>query len=108
MDSDDETLVPDGPWFQWHYDRWALPPGATELARNPAASQAFVLRRNLALQFHPELTAASLDGWLENGGAEEAAGQGIDVSSLIARTSALAPDAARRAAALVDGFLRQI
>lgn len=105
LETDDDTLVPGGPWFEWHYDRWQLPPGATELARNPAASQAFALRRNLALQFHPELTAASLAGWLGNGGAAEAAARGIDVSLLIARTSALAPDAARRAGALVDGFL---
>jgi len=105
IETDDETLVPGGPWFEWHYDRWQLPPGATELARNPAASQAFVLRRNLALQFHPELTAASLAGWLGNGGRAEAAGRGIDVDELVARTSTLAPVAARRAGALVDGFL---
>ena len=108
VDSDDESLVPGGPWFQWHYDRWTLPPGATELARNPAASQAFTLRRNLALQFHPELTAASLAGWLANGGAAEATRQGLGVAELLERTERLEADAARRAAALVDGFLRQI
>jgi GMP synthase-like glutamine amidotransferase len=106
--SDDTALVPGGPWFQWHYDRWRLPPDATELARNPAASQAFVLRRNLALQFHPELTAASLNGWLANGGAADAEAQGIDVGELVSRTAREAADAGRRAAALVDGFLRQI
>jgi len=108
VESDDESLVPGGPWFQWHYDRWALPPGATELARNPAASQAFVLRRNLALQFHPELTAASLAGWLGNGGAAEATARGIDVDELVTRTRRLEADAAGRARSLVDGFLRRI
>jgi GMP synthase-like glutamine amidotransferase len=108
VESDDESLVPGGPWFQWHYDRWQLPPGAIEVARNAAASQAFVLRRNLALQFHPELTAASLAGWLANGGAAEAAGQGIDVAELVARTTLLGADAGRRAVALVDGFLRHL
>ena len=106
--SDRPDIVPGGPWFQWHFDRWTLPPGATELARNPAASQAFVLRRNLALQFHPELTAESLAGWLDNGGAVAAARRGIDVAELVERTERLEADAARRAAALVDGFLRQI
>jgi GMP synthase-like glutamine amidotransferase len=104
----DDDLVPGGRWFQWHYDRWQLPPGATELARNPAASQAFVLRRNLALQFHPELTAASLAGWLGNGGAAEAAARGIDVAELLARTERLEAGAADRAFALVDGFLGRI
>src|SRR5690349_12899698 len=101
-------IVPEGPWFEWHYDRWQLPPGATELARNPAASQAFVLRRNLALQFHPELTAASLAGWLGNGGAAAAAARGIDVAELLVRTERLEAGAADRAAALVDGFLGRI
>ena len=108
IETDDDTLVPGGPWFQWHYDRWQLPPGATELARNPAASQAFVLRRNLALQFHPELTAASLAGWLGNGGAAAAAARGIDVAELLVRTERLEAGAADRAAALVDGFLGRI
>src|SRR3954454_357912 len=31
----DAELVPPGPWFQWHQDRWRLPPGARELARRP-------------------------------------------------------------------------
>jgi GMP synthase-like glutamine amidotransferase len=106
--TDDAAVVPPGPWFQWHYDRWTLPPDATELARNPAASQAFVLRRNLALQFHPELTASSLAGWLDNGGAELATSQGIDVASLIDRTDCEEPDSVRRAHALVDGFLTSI
>ena len=25
VDSDDESLVPSGLWFQWHYDQWQLP-----------------------------------------------------------------------------------
>ena len=42
IESDDEALVPTGPWFQWHHDGWTVPPGAREIARNAAASQAFV------------------------------------------------------------------
>ncbi|MFI5890015.1 type 1 glutamine amidotransferase [Actinoplanes sp. NPDC051513] len=106
IETDDSAVVPAGPWFQWHYDRWTLPPDATELARNTAASQAFVLRRNLALQFHPELTAPSLAGWLDNGGAALAASQGIDAASLTERTDQEGPDSVRRARALVDGFLK--
>ena len=26
--SDDETLIPGGRWFQWHFDRWTLEVGA--------------------------------------------------------------------------------
>ncbi|WP_233625398.1 type 1 glutamine amidotransferase [Actinoplanes sp. ATCC 53533] len=103
--SDDEAIVPSGRWFQWHYDRWRVPPGAREIARNAAASQAFVLRRNLAVQFHPELTSGMLAGWLGNGGAAKAAAGGVDVPELVAATRAGEAAARTRARLLVDGFL---
>jgi GMP synthase-like glutamine amidotransferase len=106
--TDEPDLVPDGPWFQWHYDRWSLPPGARELARNEAASQAFTLRRNLAVQFHPELTSTMLDGWLANGGADAATAYGHDLDELRAQTRATDAAARLRAHALVDGFLTHV
>src|SRR5580765_5313008 len=102
--SDDESLVPAGPWFQWHYDRWLLPPEAREVARNDAASQAFVVRRNLAVQFHPELTSGQLAGWLGNGGDAKALAFGLDLVQLVERTAELEADARARAHRLVDGF----
>jgi GMP synthase-like glutamine amidotransferase len=104
----DEDIVPAGPWFQWHFDRWTTPPGAEVLAHNDAATQAFALRRNLAVQFHPELTAASLLGWLENGGYAGARAAGFDPEQLVAETELLAADGAVRAARLVDSFLDRI
>lgn len=105
VETDDETLAPAGPWFQWHFDRWVTPPGATELARNGVAPQAFALRRNLAVQFHPELTSAMLDGWLGNGGAESARAHGRDPDRLRRETAVEGPAAAGRAKGLVDAFL---
>ena len=55
--------VPDGPWLQWHYDRFSLPPGAQELARSPRAVQAFRHGRHLGLQFHPESTIEIVKEW---------------------------------------------
>ena len=101
-------LVGPGPWFQWHYDRWQVPPGARELARNSVASQAFVLRRNLAVQFHPELTAAGLHGWLEHGGRSGVAADGQDPDILYQHTLAEGEDAARRAHDLVDAFVDRV
>lgn len=103
--TDDDALVPGGPWFQWHYDRWKLPPDAVELARNAAASQAFVLRRNLGVQFHPELTSAMLSGWLDNGGIAALPRFGLDADDLLERTRATEADSRTRAHRLVDGFL---
>lgn len=101
-------LVGPGPWFQFHYDRWQVPPGAREIARNSLASQAFVLRRNLAVQFHPELTAAALRGWLDLGGRVKVEEDGQDPDVLYQHTMAEGEDAAARAHALVDAFLDRV
>jgi GMP synthase-like glutamine amidotransferase len=101
----DDPLVPGGRWFQWHYDRWQLPAGATEIARNPQASQAFVLGRHLAVQFHPELDEKILAGWLVNGGDDDARKLGIDPDTLLADTRRNTVDSRIRAHRLVDAFL---
>jgi GMP synthase-like glutamine amidotransferase len=108
VDTDDETLVAAGPWFEWHHDRWLLPPGAVEIARTSQASQAFVLRRNLAVQFHPELTGAQLGAWLANGGATYLEQHQVEVARLQADTVDHEAAAARRTAALVDAFLTRV
>ncbi|MGI5401720.1 type 1 glutamine amidotransferase [Streptomyces sp. CA-135486] len=103
--SDDAQLVPGGPWFQYHGDRWRLPPGAREIARNSVCSQAFVHGRSMAVQFHPELTSATLENWLVHGGDAKADELGLDTAALLARTRTEAPHARVRAHLLVDSFL---
>ena len=50
--------------FQWHYDSFELPDGATLLAGSAAClHQAFAIGPHLALQFHVELDAAKLTRW---------------------------------------------
>ena len=106
--SDLPDLVAPGPWFQFHYDRWSVPDGATEVARNALASQAFVAGRSLAVQFHPELTAATLEGWLSEGGEEQVRRDGQDPAALMAHTRAEEPSAVARTNALVDAFLGRV
>lgn len=108
VDTDDADLVDAGPWFEWHHDRWVAPPGARVLARTPAAEQAFVVGRTLAVQFHPELTPSMLDGWLANGGRQYIEAHGLDVEELRARTAREAPAAEERSRALVDAFLARV
>jgi GMP synthase-like glutamine amidotransferase len=103
-----EEVVASGPWFHWHYDHWTVPPGAREIARSTVASQAFALRRNLAVQFHPELTSATLAGWLANGATTKALEHGYDPLDLVRRTRAWDAAARRRAHDLVDGFLDHV
>jgi GMP synthase-like glutamine amidotransferase len=56
-----------GRWFTWHEDAFAVPPGATELARAASGPQAFALGRSVGLQYHPEVTEAIVAGWLATG-----------------------------------------
>ena len=97
--TDRPDLVSVGPWFQFHYDRWQLPGSALEVARNA---------RNLGVQFHPELTADMLTGWLNNGGRELVIKDGQDPDVLLAHTEAEQVEAKRRTYQLVDTFLRDI
>ncbi|MBX9718220.1 MAG: aminotransferase, partial [Microbacteriaceae bacterium] len=91
-----------------HYDRWVVPPGAVEIARTPAASQAFVVGRSLAVQFHPELDAVGLQGWLDWGGASKVRYEGLDPDVMMAQTIATAEAARARTWALVDAFLATV
>jgi GMP synthase-like glutamine amidotransferase len=101
-------LISNGPWFQFHYDRWQLPPQAVEIARNPIASQAFLLENSLAIQFHPEVTPDSLVGWLDWGGDKKVIEDGQDPEVMKAQTRAYAQDAQKRTYELVDAFLKNV
>ncbi|OBB59337.1 glutamine amidotransferase [Mycobacterium sp. 852013-51886_SCH5428379] len=103
--TDRPDLVPPGPWFQWHFDRFTVPPGAVEIARTPNAPQAFVLGRALALQFHPELDHRVLADWLGDDRDGDVVRFGLDHDELMYRTRQLEDDARRRVRLLVSGFL---
>lgn len=103
--SDHPDLVPPGPWFQWHFDRLAIPPGAVEVARNASAPQAFVQGRAMGLQFHPEVDDALVQRWIAEDGGADLPRLGLDADDIRRRTTELADDAVRRLRLLVDGFL---
>lgn len=107
VSSDDDRLVPGGRWFQWHFDRWTPPPGATEIARNANASQAFVMGSALALQFHPELDSDLLEVWLAHDDASVTE-FGRSPDELRLQTKELTDDAASRLHTLVRGFLTEV
>ena len=106
--SENPDLVSNGPWFQFHYDHWQVPPTAVEIARNPVSSQAFTINNSLAVQFHPELTASALKGWLDWGGDKKVIQDGQDPVVMQAQTFAEESAARERTFDLVDNFLKQI
>jgi GMP synthase-like glutamine amidotransferase len=108
VESDDPALVAPGPWFQWHSDQFVPPPGARTFARTPVGPQAFVVRRSLGVQFHPELTPGQLAAWLDNGGRAYLDARGEDADALLAETLDRAGAAEARTHALVDAFLARV
>jgi GMP synthase-like glutamine amidotransferase len=109
IESDDKTLIPTGPWFAYHWDSWMTPKGATEIAKTDVANQAFVMGRTLALQFHPEVDPEVLEAWLSReSGCVEITGEGIDLDQLRKETLEQEIGSNKRAAELVDAFLRRV
>ena len=105
LDSSRTDLVPTGPWFQWHFDRFRVPDDAREIARNRNASQAFVLGRTMGIQFHPELDEELLELWLAGDGRDEIAELGHTAERLREATVHEVDGAAKRVNALVRGFV---
>jgi GMP synthase (glutamine-hydrolysing) len=51
--------------LQWHHYTYGIPDGAVELAHSAACTQAYRLGDACwGVQFHPEVTAAQLEGWI--------------------------------------------
>ena len=105
VDTVDPGVIPAGPWLEFHGDRCLLPDGATVLARNDAAVQAFKIGRHLAVQFHPEVDGPQLKRWLDSMGTREARSAGVDPDQFLADTIREEPAARARAARLVAAYL---
>jgi GMP synthase-like glutamine amidotransferase len=100
-------IVPDGPWFQWHFDVFTAPPGATVIAENDVGPQAYVIGRSLGLQFHPEVTNEIMDSWIETY-RHELDEHGVDPDSLLAETHERADEHLALSRALLDAFLERV
>lgn len=73
VDTDDAILCPPGPWAQLHKDVFEAAPTSTVLAMSAAGQQSFIdtsrAGRVIAWQFHPEVRAAVLNGWIDQDAA---------------------------------------
>jgi GMP synthase-like glutamine amidotransferase len=100
----DEGLVPTGPWWAFHYDVIAPPPGARLLARNECGLQAFALPGLLGVQFHPEVLPETLDDWLTRF-PDMLTAAGGDKDALVTSARSREQHARDAAHRLVDDFL---
>jgi GMP synthase-like glutamine amidotransferase len=105
--STDPELVPEGPWFQWHFDSFRVPPGATVIAESDGGPQAFVAGRSLGLQFHPEVTTEIMDDWVR-AYRHELDGDGVDPDDLLEETKRRAEESRRNALQLLNRYLRDV
>ncbi len=100
----DPGLVPEGPWFQWHFDVITAPPGATVIAETDLGTQAFVAGRSLGLQFHPEVTPEIMDAWVRTY-RHELDAEGVDPDALLEETNRRAQESKRTSWRLLEGYL---
>ena len=107
VQSTDPEMVPEGPWFQWHFDTFALPLGATLLAETHVGPQAFVMGRSLGLQFHPEVTTDIMTDWVREY-RHELDADGVDPDALLEETKRRAVDSKRMSLRLMEWFLRDV
>jgi GMP synthase-like glutamine amidotransferase len=103
----DPELVPAGPWFQWHFDTFTAPPGATVVADTDVGPQAYVVGRSMGVQFHPEVTPEIMEDWVRVY-RHELDGQGVDPDRLLEQTHARAKENRETSWRLLDTFLKRV
>lgn len=105
--TNDPELIPEGPWFQWHFDSFTLPPGAKLIADTDVGPQAYVIGRSLGLQFHPEVTPEIMDAWVQTY-RHELDADGVDPDALLEETRQRAPVSRNLAERLLNRYLDAI
>jgi GMP synthase-like glutamine amidotransferase len=105
--SREPELVPDGPWFQWHFDTFTPPPGARVIAENEVGPQAYVIGRSLGVQFHPEVTPEIMDSWVR-AYRHELDEHGVDPDRLLKQTHEQSASTRATSLKLLDTFLDRV
>lgn len=107
VETNDADLVSDGPWFQWHFDTFTVPPGALVLAETSVGPQAFSIGRSLGVQFHPEVTPEIMDAWVR-AYRHELDEHGVDPDRLLEETHERSESARTTSLNLFDRFLERV
>jgi GMP synthase-like glutamine amidotransferase len=102
--TEDPDRVPTGPWLNWHDDVITCPPGADPVARTDLALQAFVEGVHTGVQFHPEVTAGVVHGWIDDARDRDGVADD-DVRTLLSGFESGRTGSKAQARALFTGFL---
>jgi GMP synthase-like glutamine amidotransferase len=103
----DPELVPEGPWFQWHFDTFSPPAGAKVIADSEIGPQAYVIGRSLGVQFHPEVTPEIMEEWVRVY-RHELDADGVDPDRLLEETYARADASRTSSRKLLDTYIERV
>jgi GMP synthase (glutamine-hydrolysing) len=103
----DPEFVSEGPWFQWHFDSFTTPPGATLIAETDTGPQAFVSGRHLGVQFHPEVTPEIMENWVGTY-RHELDEEGVDPDALLEETQRRAEQSREASLRLLRRYLHTV
>ena len=73
------------PVLSLHGDTWDPPPGAAVLARSDRFPHAFRYGSAVAIQSHPEVSAAIVTEWIDSFGRDRFAAAGVDPDVMLGR-----------------------
>jgi GMP synthase (glutamine-hydrolysing) len=102
--TDDPGRIGPGPWLNWHGDAITCPPAAVAVAHTDVALQAFVDGIHTGVQFHPEVTADVVHGWIDDA-RDQGGVSAEDVRTLLSGFDGRGHGPERQTRALFDGFL---
>jgi GMP synthase-like glutamine amidotransferase len=101
-------VIGDGPWFEWHHDRFHPPPSAEVLGRNESSTQLIRIGRSVGTQFHPEVDVPHVEGFLRDSPPTYLDEVGIVADDMIAEMRKRQAANSRRCHDLVDWYLDEV
>ena len=96
------------PVVSFRQDTWEPPPGATVMAMSDRFHHAFRLGSAVAIQSHPEASAAIVASWVEGFGRELLESAGVDPDALLEQIRAAETASELRAGLLFTAWLDEV
>lgn len=96
------------PVVSLHGDAWEPPPGSAVLVTSDRFPHAFRYGSAVAIQSHPEVSAATVATWIDGFGRDRFAAAGVDPDKLVAEIAAGDDENRNRAARLFAAWLDEV